>query len=145
MDQREKDYLEQIEAFTEEFGRIQRDFVLERDGVRAVVRFIEEFSGSRPSFTPGDPVIDKGKAAAERAIIDLGVQYQRLCEADPPPEWEPFHRTLVRSIRLQLEGYQEMARVFEDSDLEHLRRGNALVREGMGLLEAGERLPSGGE
>lgn len=139
LDDQERRYLEGIEAFTEEFGRIQRDFVLQKHGVQAVIRFIEDFSGTRPAFKPDDPVMVKGRGAAERAIEDLKREFQDLHHAEPPPQWKLFHATLLESVRLQLEGYREMVKVFDDSDVEHLRRGKIMIEKGMGLLEAGER------
>lgn len=139
IDDQERRYLEQIEVFTEEFGRIQRDFVLQRHGVQAVIRFIEDFSGSRPAFNRDDPVLVKGRTAAERAIEDLSREFQDLHHAEPPAAWRLFHGTLLESVRLQLEGYREMIRVFDDADVAHLRKGKAMVDQGMGLLEAGER------
>lgn len=138
LEDQERRYLETIEAFTEEFGRIQRDFVLQKHGVQAVIRFIEDFSGSRPVFQAEDPVMRKGRGAAERAIEELEREFQGLHHADPPAAWKLFHTTLLESVRLQLEGYREMVKVFQDSDLEHLKRGKRLISEGMGLLEAGE-------
>lgn len=139
IDDEERRYLEQVEAFTSEFGRIQRDFVLQKHGVQAILRFIEDFSGLKPTFKPDDPVLVKGQTAARTAIQELEVQFRRLEAAQPPPAWVLFQATLRESVRLQVQGYREMLRVFEDQDLAHLARGKAQVEQGMGLLEAGER------
>ncbi|HXE72329.1 MAG TPA: hypothetical protein VNO81_06680 [Candidatus Nitrosotenuis sp.] len=138
----EKAYLELIEQVIEDFGRIQRDFVLDKNGIRAIVRFIEDFSGSPPRFALDDPVVVKGRKAAERVIAELERELASLQEVRPPAEWEQFHQSLVRSLELQLQGYREMSRVFQDSDTAHLRAGRELVDRGMGLLQSGQRQSS---
>lgn len=121
----------------EEFTRIQRDFVRDKQGVRALVGLIRDLSGRLPLLDPQDPVLRKGQDATERAIVELGVQMARLRRAEPPEAWQRFHHTLLESLRLQLEGYQEMTRVIQDWKPDHLVAGEALVRRGMSLLEAG--------
>lgn len=135
----EREYMDQIERIIEHFGTIQRNFVLDKSGIRAIVKFIEDFAGSPPTFSLDDPVILKGKQAATRVIEELGVQNEDLQRIHPPERWVKFHESLVSSIKLQLQGYKEMTRVFEDSDISHLSNGQELVNRGMGILEGGQR------
>lgn len=140
MDPLEKRYLERIEAFTEQFARIQLEFVRHKEGVRALANLFREFGGGT-GLPTGDPLLEKGREATERAIVGLGLEFESLRQEKVPPVWQLFHGRLLESLRLQLEGYEVMARVFQDWDQEHLRRGQELVRRGMALLEAGQ--PSG--
>ena len=135
----EREFMDQIERIIEHFGTIQRNFVLDKSGIRAIVKFIEDFAGAPPSFSLDDPVILKGKQAAGRVIEELGVQHAELQRLAPPERWQRFHASLVSSIELQLRGYKEMTRVFEDSDVNHLTKGQELVNQGMSLLEGGTR------
>ncbi|NDD27066.1 MAG: hypothetical protein EB084_02220 [Proteobacteria bacterium] len=135
----EREFMEQIERIIERFGTIQRNFVLDKSGIRAIVKFIGDFAGAPPTFSLDDPVILKGKQAAMRVVEELGVQLDDLQQLSPPERWMRFHASLVSSIELQLKGYQEMTRVFEDSDVAHLSQGQALVNEGMSILEGGTR------
>lgn len=135
----EREFMDQIERIIEHFGTIQRNFVLDKSGIRAIVKFIEDFAGGPPTFSLDDPVILKGKQAASRVIEELGVQHDELQRLHPPERWQRFHASLVSSIELQLRGYKEMTRVFEDSDVSHLTRGQELVNQGMSILEGGSR------
>lgn len=135
----EREYMDQIERIIEHFGTIQRNFVLDKSGIRAIVKFIEDFAGAPPSFSLDDPVILKGKQAATRVIEELGEQYEELMRIKAPERWLKFHESLLSSIKLQLQGYKEMTRVFEDSDISHLSNGQELVNQGMGILEGGTR------
>ena len=139
MKDEEKRYMEKIEAVIDHFGTIQRNFVLDKSGIKAIVKFIQDFAGAPPSFSLDDPVILKGKQAAFKVIDELGKQLSDLRTVKPPDVWEKFHESLLSSIQLQLEGYQEMVRVFEDSDVHHLSEGQDLVNKGMGILEGGSR------
>lgn len=142
MDAREQRYLEAVEAFTEAFLEIQRRFILEQHGVQAIIRFIEDFSGGPTRFNPEDPVLKKGRGAAEGAVAALERESTRLREARPPIRWRTFHRLLRASLRTQLRGYREMLEVFQDADPAHIERGHALIEEGMQLLAAGARGPA---
>jgi len=135
----ERNYMEQIERIIEQFGTIQRNFVLDKSGIRAIVKFIEDFAGAPPTFSLDDPVILKGKQAAFKVIEELGKQLGDLERIQAPGVWARFHESLVSSIRLQLQGYKEMTRVFEDSDINHLSHGQELVNQGMAILEGGAR------
>lgn len=135
----EREYMEHIERIIEHFGTIQRNFVLDKSGIRAIVKFIEDFAGAPPTFSLDDPVILKGKQAATRVINELGTQYAELERIEPPERWQRFHESLLSSIQLQLQGYKEMTQVFEDSDISHLSSGQELVNRGMGILEGGSR------
>ncbi len=135
----EREYMEHIEAIIEHFGTIQRNFVLDKSGIRAIVKFIEDFAGAPPSFSLDDPVVLKGREAAGRVVKELAVQLGELQLLSPPERWGAFHASLVNSIDLQLRGYKEMTRVFEDSDINHLSAGQELVNRGMGILEGGSR------
>jgi len=141
MGEQEKHYLEAIESFIESFGSIQRELVLNQEGLRAVVRFIEDFAGGPQAFSLDDPVMLKGRLAALTVIEELAGEMERIKEMEPPGRWKIFHETLLESVTLQLRGYREMARIFDDRELEHLLKGQELVNQGMGLLEGGERRP----
>lgn len=137
MDNQEEHYLEQVEGIIEQFGVIQRQFIMDRKGIHAIVKFIEDFSGQPQSFSLDDPVIQKGKATTHRVIKEMEDQLSQLEALNPPELWQTFHQTLLKSIKLQLEGYKEMSKVFENRNTIHIAAGQKLVNEGMGLLEAG--------
>lgn len=139
MDSSEIRYLEVLEGVIEELGRVERDFVLSSSGIRAVTQLIEEMSGDQARFTPDDPVVQKGFRALERVLENLEEQRFRLARIRPPFLWNAFHGLLLRSLDLQYQGYQEMGLIFQDQRLSHLRDGQQLVREGLGLLQAGCR------
>jgi len=139
MDKNEEKYLGNIEQVIERFGTIQRNFVLDKTGVRAIINFIEQFEGRHPFFELDDPVVKKGKAAAYRVIEELDKQVTYLKKLKYPENWEKFHKVLVESIEIQLNGYQEMVKVFEDSKLEHIEEGHKMVNEGMNILQGGNR------
>lgn len=136
---REEDYLEQIEKIIEQFGVIQRSFVIDKKGIHAIVKFIEDFSGQPQAFSLDDPVIQKGKATCNRVIKEMEEQHTQLDKLKPPELWITFHDSLIKSIRLQLDGYIEMAKVFENRNVIHIATGQKLVNEGMSMLEAGTR------
>ena len=52
-----------------------------------------------------------------------------------PERWGDFHESLVESLTLQMEGYQEMWEVFEDSNMDHVLEGQGMVNQGMKILE----------
>jgi len=135
----EKYYMERIEDIIEQFGAIQRDFVLDRSGIHAIIEFIENFSGSTPEFSLDDPVLLKGKQAANKVIDKLSQQLVELEDLNPPEIWQQFHRSLVSSIKLQLQGYKEMTRIFTDKDISHIHNGREMVDQGMKILEGGSR------
>lgn len=139
MDEKEEKYLTEIEQVIERFGTIQRNFVLDKTGVRAIINFIEQFEGHRPFFELDDPVVEKGRAAAFKVMEELSRQLEYLKNMEYPPVWEKFHKTLVDSIRIQLEGYREMTKVFEDCNLKHVEEGRDLVNQGMNLLQGGKK------
>jgi hypothetical protein len=139
MDAKEKKYLKSIEQVIESFGNIQRNFVLDKTGIRAIIKFIEDLEGRRPFFELDDPVVQKGKTAAKRVIDELSVQLDTLEKMTPPKPWEQFHSSLVESIKLQLEGYKEMSLVFEDSNMNHILEGQDMVNRGMKILEGGSK------
>lgn len=136
---KEKEYLEKIEASVEHFGTIQRNFVLDKSGIHAIVSFIKDFQGKTPAFSLSDPVIIKGKNAATRVVEELAKQLKDLEKIQPPEIWERFHNMMISSIRMQLAGYKEMLKVFEDNDLSHVRKGQEIVNTGMSILEGGSR------
>lgn len=139
MKEDEKKYMGQIEGIIESLGTIQRNFVLDKTGIRAIIKFIEDLEGRRPFFDLDDPVVQKGKTAAGRVIGELEKQLERLGKISPPASWKEFHRSLVESISLQLEGYKEMFLIFEDSSIEHVTEGQNMVSQGMKILEGGSR------
>lgn len=135
----EEFYLDQIEKVIEQFGVIERQFVRDKMGIHAIVKFIEDFSGQPQSFSLDDPVIQKGKDTCARVINEMEDQTAQLKLLEPPELWVTFHESLLKSIQLQLDGYKEMAKVFEDRNVIHIAAGQKLVFEGMSLLEAGSR------
>ena len=139
MDAKEEKYLGSIERVIERFGTIQRNFVLDKTGVRAIINFIEQFEGRRPFFELDDPVVQKGKSAAEKVIKELNQQVDYLRNLEYPENWEKFHKVLVESIEIQLDGYREMVKVFEDSKLDHIEKGHEMVNKGMKILQGGNR------
>lgn len=141
MESGEEFYLEQVEKIIEQFGVIQRNFVMDKKGIHAIVKFIEDFSGQPQAFSLDDPVIQKGKNTCYRVIKEMEEQLNQLERLNPSELWKTFHESLLKSIRLQLEGYKEMAKVFEDRNIIHIAAGQKLVNEGMSLLEAGSKQP----
>lgn len=139
MDNKEKVYIERIEEIIEQFGTIQRNFVLDKAGIRAIINFIEQFQGRRPFFELDDPVVQKGKSAAYKVIDELSKQLKSLDSMEYPTDWSQFHNSLVRSIRIQLDGYREMVKVFEDSNLIHISEGQEIVNRGMDILRSGKK------
>jgi hypothetical protein len=139
MDENEKKYLDGIEKVIESFGTIQRNFVMDKTGIRAIIKFIEDLEGRRPFFELDDPVVQKGKTAVIRVIEELTGQLNTLKDLLPPSPWKQFHHSLIESIRIQLEGFKEMSLVFEDSDMDHIVDGQDLVNRGMKILEGGAR------
>ncbi|HEY4003042.1 MAG TPA: hypothetical protein VGO93_29505 [Candidatus Xenobia bacterium] len=139
MKEDEKRYTEKIESALDHFGTIQRNLVRDKNGIGAIVKFIQDFAGTAPAFSLDDPVILKGKQAAFKVIDELEKQLLDLQNVKPPDIWEKFHQSLLSSIQLQLDGYKEMVRVFEDSDIAHLSEGQDMVNKGFGILEGGSR------
>lgn len=135
----EEYYLGQVEKIIEQFGVIQRNFVMDKMGIHAIVKFIEDFSGQPQAFSLDDPVIQKGKNTCHRVIKEMEEQLSEIERLKPPELWTTFHDSLLKSIKLQLEGYKEMAKVFENHNIIHIAAGQKLVNEGMSLLEAGTR------
>jgi hypothetical protein len=72
-------------------------------------------------------------------IKDLSCQLEELEKQEAPPVWEKFHSTLVESIRLQIKGYKEMVKVFDDSELSHIEEGQKQVNSGMEILQGGKK------
>ena len=132
----EQKYISAIEKSIERFGEIQRKFVFDKDGIKAIVKLIEDLEGKRPVFTLNDPLIAKGKKAALNMITELNKQLEALEKIKPPADWKKFHRSLVASLSLQLEGYQEMMLVFNDNNFEHINLGQLKVNQGMKILSA---------
>src|ERR1700687_5033029 len=104
----EEYYLEQIEKVIEQFGVIQRSFVMDKMGIHAIVKFIEDFSGQPQAFSLDDPVIQKGKATCLRVIKEMEEQHSQIEQLKPPEIWATFHESLMKSMKLQLDGYKEM-------------------------------------
>lgn len=137
--EKEEAYLEQIEKIIEHFGVIQKQFIMDKKGIHAIIKFIEDFSGQPQTFSLDDPVIQKGKITAQKVIHEIEIQLSQIERLEPPEIWKTFHATLTQSIKLQLEGYKEMAKVFDNKNTIHIVTGQKLVNEGMSLLEAGNR------
>lgn len=136
---KEEVYLEQVERIIEQFGVIQKQLIMDKKGIHAIVKFIEDFSGQPQTFSLDDPVIQKGKTTARKVIHEMEGQFSQLEKLEPPEIWKTFHSTLTQSIKMQLDGYKEMAKVFENKNTIHIITGQKLVNEGMSLLEAGNR------
>lgn len=135
MKKEEQKYSEEIESIIENLGGLQRKFVLDKTGIRAIIKFIEDLEGRRPFFDLDDPVVQKGKSAAGRVTEGLEKQLKQLQALSPPAGWADFHECLTGSIQLQLDGYKEMVLVFEDSNMDHITEGQDSVNRGMKLLE----------
>jgi hypothetical protein len=144
MEDLEKSYLARIQMSIESFGQIQRDFILEKNGVVTIINFIKNVEGSHPALGLKDPVMQKGKKAALSMIGNLEDELCRLREMEPPLIWKKFHDLLLSSLELQIEGYGEMVKVFEDNDIRHIGRGRDIVSKGMSLLEGGSQVIQGG-
>jgi hypothetical protein len=86
-----------------------------------------------------DPVVQKGKTAARRVIDELTEQLKFLEAVEAPALWGQFHHSLIESIRYQVQGYKEMAMVFEDSNMNHIIEGQEMVDRGMKILEGGAK------
>ncbi|MDQ7823039.1 MAG: hypothetical protein RDV48_09620 [Candidatus Eremiobacteraeota bacterium] len=143
MEQPETAYLESIQKVIERFGSIQNQFVQEKNGVVSLVKFIENIEGSQPSLSLKDPVMQKGKSAASVMVQALEQELGALEAISPPEVWAKFHENMVTSIKLQVEGYQEMMKVFEDNDIKHIGRGKDIVSKGMNILEGGTNVIQG--
>lgn len=139
MEAEEELYLEDIEKIIERFGDIQKQFIMDKKGIHAIIKFIEDFSGAPQSFSLDDPVIQKGKAIVQSVISEIEKQLESIEKLKPPEVWLKFHKILTESIKMQLEGYKEMAKVFKDKNTIHIASGQKLVNLGMKLLEAGDK------
>ncbi|MGV8119056.1 MAG: hypothetical protein AB2L14_04745 [Candidatus Xenobiia bacterium LiM19] len=144
MEDPEKSYLARIQTSIESFGQIQRDFILEKNGVVTIINFIKNVEGSHPELGLKDPVMQKGRQAALSMIENLEGELFHLKEMNPPEVWKKFHDNLICSLELQIEGYGEMVKVFEDNDIRHIGRGRDIVSKGMSLLEGGPQVIQGG-
>ena len=137
MIQPEEKYFSRIQTKIELFGSIQHEFVYQKTGVVALVKLIRSMGGSPSELSLRDPVMQKGKSAALKVIGELECQLGELREIEPPAVWSNFHSMLLSSLELQLEGYREMLKVFEDSEIRHIGRGKDIVKKGMSILEGG--------
>ena len=139
MTPKEKDYVDAVEQSIENFGAVQRDFVLDKRGVHALVTLVKDLEGRLPEFDLDDPVIKKAKNAAEKVILGLKSEIKILRKLKPPARWETFHSTLLSSLRLQLKGYREMFKVFKDGKARHITKGQGIVDQGLALLSGGKK------
>lgn len=137
MRQSEENYLASIQIKIESFGVIQREFIFERNGVVALVKLINSLGGNSPVLSLKDPVMQKGRNAAHKVIVELERQLGELKIIEPPQVWMKFHNMMLYSIKLQIEGYKEMLKVFEDGEIKHIGRGKDIVKKGMSFLEGG--------
>ncbi|MFP4496903.1 MAG: hypothetical protein ACLFQV_01730 [Vulcanimicrobiota bacterium] len=135
----ESKYLKKMEKIVENFGEIQRNFVLDKTGIKAIIKFVEDLEGRRPFFDLDDPVVQKGKKASEKVIEQLTQELNSLEKIKAPEKWKDFHSRLIHSLETQLQGYREMTLVFEDSDLIHIEEGQLIVNNGMKMLEGGKK------
>jgi len=136
MNGEEKNYIEKVEKIIENFGKIQKTLVLDKEGIKAITRLVEEWEGKPHTFSLDDPVTLKGRQAAEKVLGELEKQSVELSRITPPERWSTFHQKLSDSISLQIEGYREMLQVFKDREPRHLLSGQEKINQGMGLLSA---------
>jgi hypothetical protein len=139
MNDAEQKYLEGFEKVMVNLSTIQRKFVTDKTGIRAIIKFIEDFEGRRPFFELDDPVVKKGKILANSVVEEMAIQLNTLSNLRAPGKWQKFHKMMTDSIRTQIDGYKEMIQVFEDSEMDHIIKGKDKVNEGMQLLEMGHR------
>lgn len=136
----EESYFLSIQEKIEHFGVIQRDFIYEKTGIASLVRLIASMGGSLQELSLRDPVILKGRRAAERVILSLSREVEELRSIEPPPLWLRYHQMMISSLELQIEGYREMVLVFEDNEIRHIGRGKDIVKKGMSILEGGMQI-----
>jgi hypothetical protein len=133
----EKEYLEAIHLCIENLGKIQTDFVQQKHGVLSLIKFIKNIEGVHPELDVRDPIMIKAQKAATAMMELLLKELSVIREMDAPPLWSRFHEVMIASLELQVEGYREMLRAFEDSDIKHIGRGKDIVKKGMCILEEG--------
>lgn len=140
MNDGEKEYLQRVEKVIESFGVIQREFVLHKNGITAVIELIKNFSVDKNARIPlDDPIIQQGKIVVDKVIKELKNTYSQLERAFPPGEWRRFHNTLINSLVLQVKGYEIMFKTFNDYKISHILEGKELVDRGITLLAGGEK------
>jgi hypothetical protein len=137
MDDQEKNYLEITHSIIENLGKIQADFVQEKHGVLSLVKFIKNVEGSHPTLSVRDPIMIKAQRAASTMMELLCRELSGMEAMKPPAPWSRFHEMMITSLELQVEGYREMLKAFEDSDIKHIGRGKDIVKKGMCILEEG--------
>ncbi|MCD6310625.1 MAG: hypothetical protein J7M18_07905 [Candidatus Eremiobacteraeota bacterium] len=139
MTRKERKYINAIEQSIENFGAIQRDFVLDKRGIHALVRFIEDLEGHQPSFDLDDPVIQKAKTSVQKVIIGLKSEIKKLKKLEPSSQWKTFHDAFLTSLNEQLKGYTEMFKVFKDGKIRHIKKGQEIANRGVNLLVGGQK------
>jgi hypothetical protein len=137
LDNLEEDYFKAIHVSIENLGRIQANFVQEKHGVLSLIRFISHIEGSHPTLDIKDPIMVKARRAATSMMEELCNELSALRSMAPPALWSRLHDMMITSLDIQVEGYREMLRTFEDSDIKHIGRGKDIVKKGMCILEEG--------
>jgi hypothetical protein len=137
MEKEEKEYFQLLNTAIEEFGSIQREFTLQKSGVSSLIRFICNAEGRHPSLSLKDPLMQKGRSAANAVIERMAEIRHSIAAITPPGIWAPFHKTMMDSFELQLKGYREMLKTFEDNDIKHIGRGKDIVKKALSLLQGG--------
>jgi len=139
----EQEYFRQLNAAIEELGMVQKEFILQKNGVSSLMRFIKNSDGEGTTLSLRDPLMQKGKMAANAVIEQMAEIRHSIAFISPPEVWAPFHRVMLESFELQLKGYREMLKVFEDSDIRHIGRGKDIVKKALAHLQGGTHVIQG--
>jgi len=135
MKNNEKDYLDQVSQVFLNFAKIQKDFTNGRDGIKAVLNFIDEMSRKKnTSFALDDPILIKGSDIMNNMIDKLEEQYKILKDIAAPESFAEFHSNLEKSLKLQLSGYKEMVNIFSDYKVTNVLKGGEKVDKGLELI-----------
>lgn len=135
MKNNEKDYLDQVNMVFLNFAKIQKDFTNGRDGIKAVLNFIDEMSRKKnTSFALDDPILIKGSDIMNNMIDKLEEQYKILKDITVPESFAEFHSNLEKSLKLQLSGYKEMVNIFSDYKVTNVLKGGEKVDKGLELI-----------
>lgn len=137
---KEKEYFEILEAAIENFGMIQKEFIIEKNGVISLIRFIKNIEGRQPELSLKDPVMQKGREAVKNMINEFEKQLFKLRKIEPPEIWAPLHEVILSSLGKQVAGYKEMQFAFENNDVKHIGRGKEIVKKGLAILEGGTKV-----
>ena len=134
----EERYLELLEEIFDKMYEMQKEVIYSHKGLQAVMNLFREFSQEPVRRDPRDPVYQQAKGILENLVNSIRELYETLVSVSPPRSWQLFHEVFSKSLKLQLEGYEEMLMAFEDGNVEHIRLGSYKVDQGLKLLEASE-------